>query len=164
MSTQSIISYKEEELPTLSISILKQLIKEAGGDSTGCLEKSDLVNLAKRLRTYKLSQVSSVKELKDNELEKELSEAGDKLVVVDFTAVWCPPCQAISPVFTSLASQYPNAVFLKVDVDKCRNTAAKCKISAMPTFQFYRSNKMVKEFTGADQRALKSTITELYQK
>ena len=45
---------------------------------------------------------------------------GDKLAVVDFTATWCNPCKQIAPVFAAFATKYPNAFFLKVDVDKCQ--------------------------------------------
>ncbi|KAG7270329.1 hypothetical protein CRUP_007030 [Coryphaenoides rupestris] len=49
----------------------------------------------------------------------KLSEAGDKLVVVDFTASWCGPCKVIGPKFDVMASLPENSkvVFLKVDVD-----------------------------------------------
>lgn len=45
----------------------------------------------------------------------------------------------IAPVFEQLAGKYPRAVFLKVDVDKCQETAAAQGVSAMPTFIFYRN-------------------------
>jgi thioredoxin 1 len=41
----------------------------------------------------------------------------DKLVAIDFWAIWCGPCRTISPVFEKLADQFPGAIFAKVDVD-----------------------------------------------
>lgn len=51
----------------------------------------------------------------------------------------CGPCQRIAPHFELLPSKYPKAIFLKVDVDKCQDTAAGQGVSAMPTFIFYKN-------------------------
>ena len=48
------------------------------------------------------------------EFDEILKSSGDKLVVVDFTATWCGPCQRIAPVLDVLASENPNVVFIKV--------------------------------------------------
>lgn len=98
----------------------------------------------------------------DGHFHGELGNAGTKLVVVDFTATWCGPCQRIAPVFEQLSTKYPNAVFLKVDVDKCAETAAAQGVSAMPTFIFYRNRTKLGMCQGADPSVLESKIQQFY--
>ncbi|KAF5902774.1 thioredoxin, partial [Clarias magur] len=78
-----------------------------------------------------------------DEFKATLKSAGNKLVVVDFTATWCGPCQMIGPIFKALSEQSENkdVVFLKVDVDDAAEVAAHCEIQCMPTFHFYKNEK-----------------------
>ena len=78
----------------------------------------------------------------DAEFDEIMKGAGDKAIIVDFTASWCGPCQFIGPKFAELAEQNSGSdkvIFLKVDVDECEETAAKCGISAMPTFKVFKN-------------------------
>ncbi|EDW17266.1 hypothetical protein AWZ03_009244 [Drosophila navojoa] len=96
----------------------------------------------------------------ESHFQAELSQAGIRLVVVDFTATWCGPCQRIAPVFDTFPNKYPKAIFLKVDVDKCQDTAAGQGVSAMPTFIFYRNRTKIDRIQGADIMALEAKIEE----
>ncbi|XP_078036096.1 thioredoxin-like [Augochlora pura] len=101
--------------------------------------------------------------LDDVHFYAQMACAGTKLVVVDFTATWCGPCQRIAPVFEQLSVKYPNALFLKVDVDKCTETAAVQGVSAMPTFIFYRNQTKLDLCQGADPVGLESKIQQFYE-
>lgn len=104
-----------------------------------------------------------VKEIgSDAEFQPELAAAGTKLVVVDFFATWCGPCRVIAPAFESFSVKYPNAVFLKVDVDKCQETGAAAGVSAMPTFVFYRNKTKIDSQRGADPNLLEEKIKKWY--
>ncbi|XP_078070166.1 thioredoxin-like isoform X2 [Mustelus asterias] len=90
-----------------------------------------------------------------------LKEAGCKLVVVDFSATWCGPCQAIKPRFHELAEKNPSVIFCEVDVDDAPDLAEQCKISCMPTFHFYKNGERVFDFSGANRMTLEDKIREL---
>ena len=49
----------------------------------------------------------------------------DKLVVVDFFAVWCGPCKMIAPMIEKFSTEYSQADFYKVDVDELPDIAKK---------------------------------------
>ena len=99
----------------------------------------------------------------DGQLKQHLDSAGpDDLVVVDFTASWCPPCQMIAPFFEDLSYKYSKgAIFIKVDVDKCKITAGMYGVRAMPTFIFFREGSRLHDIQGANTAALENKILEL---
>ncbi|CAG9863348.1 unnamed protein product [Phyllotreta striolata] len=107
--------------------------------------------------------MGSIKVISDEaHFQTELANAATRLVVADFTATWCGPCQRIGPVFEVLAAKYPRAVFLKIDVDNCQETAASQGVSAMPTFIFYRNKTKVDRLQGADPVSLENKIQQYY--
>ncbi|KAJ3158944.1 hypothetical protein HDU86_002113 [Geranomyces michiganensis] len=85
-----------------------------------------------------------------SESQFDKAKNASALCVVDFTATWCGPCKAVAPRFEKLSDQYPNVVFLKVDVDEMQSIARQHGVSAMPTFHLYRSGKRLDEVVGAD--------------
>ncbi|XP_042258361.1 thioredoxin b [Thunnus thynnus] len=92
-----------------------------------------------------------------------LKEAGDKLVVVDFTATWCGPCKQIGPEFVKLSEkpENKNVIFLKVDVDEAEDVSSHCGINCMPTFHFYKNGQKVDEFSGANLQTLIAKVESL---
>ncbi|KAG2346955.1 thioredoxin-like protein [Suillus weaverae] len=94
------------------------------------------------------------------DLEKYTSDAS-KLTVIDFTASWCPPCQAIKPVFETLANDNDNVNFLKVDLSEGSNELASAySVTARPTFVFLVGTEEVHRIRGANPAALKSTVAQ----
>ncbi|KAG1771937.1 thioredoxin-like protein [Suillus placidus] len=95
---------------------------------------------------------------------KEFTSDANKLTVIDFTASWCPPCQAIKPIFEDLAKQNDNVNFLKVDLSEGSNElASDYSVTAMPTFVFLVGTEEVHRIRGANPTALKSTVAQFAQ-
>lgn len=103
--------------------------------------------------------VHKVKHQED--LEEQFKAAGDKVVVIDFFAVWCGPCKGISPTLEKFSQTYAaNIVVLKVDVDECEEVAAFYNISSMPTFIFWKNGEILEQFSGANPDRLEKSILQ----
>jgi len=95
------------------------------------------------------------------EFDNFLTEAGSKLVVIDFYADWCGPCKMIGPKFLKMAEDFPDVCFAKVNVDENSDTAEEEDITAMPTFKFYKNGNQVDVLTGANEAKLREKIETL---
>ncbi|KHN93969.1 Thioredoxin-like protein [Metarhizium album ARSEF 1941] len=90
-------------------------------------------------------------------------------VAVDFSAEWCQPCKMIGPIFQKQAAQHGRPGFLafaKVDVDRAKEVAEKYRVSAMPTFMFFKEGKQVAVngqamIRGADPKSLAAAAEKL---
>mmetsp|Transcript_25931 Transcript_25931/g.40263 ORF Transcript_25931/g.40263 Transcript_25931/m.40263 type:complete len:106 (+) Transcript_25931:240-557(+) len=90
-----------------------------------------------------------------------VAASNEKLLVVDFTASWCPPCRMIAPIFEQMAKENPDVTFIKVDVDEGQDVAAQAGVTCMPTFMFYKDGKKVEQLEGADEATLKANVAKL---
>merc|ERR1712055_85046 len=93
-----------------------------------------------------------------DDFDGQMKQAGGKLVVVDFFAVWCGPCKMIAPKLEAMDAEMADVVFLKVDVDECEELAMEYQISCMPTFLFFKNGEKVATFSGANEAKIKETI------
>ncbi len=67
----------------------------------------------------------------------------------------------IAPIYTELATKYPDVAFGKVDVDENQDAAVEFQIQAVPTFVFSKNKESVNKFSGADKDQLEKLVQEL---
>lgn len=74
-----------------------------------------------------------------------------KLVILDFFAEWCGPCQQLTPVLKEVAKQYAQrgVELVMVDVDKDEFIAGMFQIRSMPTVYAIVNGKPVANLTNA---------------
>jgi len=129
---------------------------------------SDLTDLLEEVKDpaailpYKVtSQDEFDQVLKDNEL-----------VVCDFTAAWCGPCQMIGPKFKQIAKQQKAdsknllgtdklVKFIKVEQTENKEIIEKAGVGCYPSFYLYKNGKQVDKLEGADEEGLKLKIKKL---
>jgi len=116
------------------------------------IQKESTLHLVLRLRGG--VQMLNTKE----EWDSFHKEFAGSLIIVDFTATWCGPCQRIAPFFAGLEDQYTDVKFIKVDVDENADVAQECGISAMPTFHAMKGGKKIDELVGASQGKLEALV------
>ena len=92
-------------------------------------------------------------ELSDASFDKEVLQSKEP-VLVDLWAPWCGPCRMLGPIVEELAKEYAGKVKVaKLNTDENAGTAAKFKISAIPTMLFFKDGKVVEQLVGVHAKA-----------
>ena len=64
----------------------------------------------------------------------------NKLVLVDFNAVWCAPCKTMSPVIDKISENYKQKVKVeKIDVEANRELAQSLQVQSIPAFVLFKN-------------------------
>jgi thioredoxin 1 len=86
-----------------------------------------------------------------------------ELVMVDFWAVWCGPCQMVAPIVEELATDYAGKVrVLKLNTDENPEIAGRYQVMSIPTIIFFKAGQPVEKLIGArPKRQFKEVIDSL---
>jgi len=81
--------------------------------------------------------------------ELVIQKSQDTLVLVDFWADWCQPCQMLMPVLAKMAEEAQGGfILVKVNSDENQELATQYGVRSLPTVKFFKGGQVVDEFMG----------------
>ena len=79
-----------------------------------------------------------------SDFEKEVQ---GEVVLVDFFAEWCGPCQMLAPVLEQFEKETSVKV-IKIDVDSLPDLARQFRVMSIPTLMVFKNGQFVKKQLG----------------
>ena len=100
--------------------------------------------------------------VEDATWDAEVIKASE-LVMVDFWAVWCGPCQMVAPVIEELSKEYAGKMKVrKINTDENPEVAGRYQVMSIPTILFFKNGQVVEKLVGArPKRQFKDMIDSL---
>jgi thioredoxin 1 len=83
------------------------------------------------------------------------------VVLTDFYADWCGPCQMLEPTVETLAAE-TGATVAKVDVDANQQLASAYGVQGVPTLILFADGEQVEEIVGLQGEDQLRTLIERY--
>lgn len=83
----------------------------------------------------------AVQELTQDTFESTIT--GNDIIILDFWAPWCGPCQQFAPTFEAASEKHSDVVFAKVNTDEEQGIAGAFQIRSIPTLMIFREQIIV---------------------
>lgn len=94
-----------------------------------------------------MTQITKYEEFQTEVLDSK------EIVLVDFFATWCGPCQMLTPVIESIALEFKDKVkVIKIDVDQSQDIATKYNVASIPTVILFKEGKIIDTIIGFRQK------------
>jgi thioredoxin 1 len=74
------------------------------------------------------------------------------VTVKKFSAVWCGPCRALTPVMNEIKGNYSNVKFEEYDIDEYSEVTEKYGVRSVPTVIIERDGVELQRFTGLSSK------------
>ena len=84
--------------------------------------------------------------------EEQILKA-DQPVLVDFWAVWCGPCQMVSPVIEQIGEENDSIRVGKVNVDEQGELTMQFRVVSIPTLVVMKGGEEVNRIVGAASKS-----------
>lgn len=65
------------------------------------------------------------------------------VVLIDFWADWCGPCQRFAPIYEEASGRHEDVVFAKVDTEANQELSMALEIQSIPTLMGFRDGSLV---------------------
>ena len=89
--------------------------------------------------------------------------AGEKLVLLDFTAEWCGPCKLMKPVLEELRQSMGDKIrILKIDIDKSPFVSEAFDIHSVPTLMLIQKRTILWRQSGVVQASQLEKIIDQF--
>lgn len=86
-----------------------------------------------------------------------------EVALLEFGAVWCPPCKQLQPTLEQLADEYEAEVaFAQVDVDQSPELASAYGVMGMPTVLVFHHGEPVEKLVGLRSKDVYKAVMERY--
>jgi thioredoxin 1 len=105
---------------------------------------------------------AGILEVTDANFDQEVLQSAQP-VLVDFWAVWCGPCKAISPIVDGVAATYAGKLKVaKVNVDQNSATPSRYNVRGIPTLLFFKGGQVADQVVGfVSQEVLEEKVKHL---
>jgi thioredoxin 1 len=80
---------------------------------------------------------------------RETVASSSGIVLLEFSAEWCPPCRMLDPIIDRLAAESPDLTVLRIDVDASPDIAREHGVMSFPTLVFFVDGRARHRLVGA---------------